>query len=277
MLLFGTYNDLRISTPTDVRAVKPPIEVIANGGYFAFPSISPKGDSVAWGFAVALDNRRRHQVLYKLGIYSVALHEWKTYGDFDDIGDTAFSRDGSKVALVALSGDNPELLIFDRTTESVTRGPFHRGMQTSAGLSWSPDGTRLAVVIEKGDLPVQIAVLDLTTGDLHVVGEGYAPAWSPSGEWIAYYAGDKCMIVRPDGTRTKTIKKLPHRIVVLRGGRSFNAGLVWSPDGAQLLLNEIRGDGPNLDVTLLDLPSGRSKNLLSGGLPVFGWASLKQH
>jgi hypothetical protein len=139
-LLFATYEDVRISTPTGVQALKPPVDVTYNGGYFTFPSLSPKGDAIAWGFAVALDKRRSQQGVFTLGIYSIALHEWKTYGDFDFIGYPAFSRDGSKVAVIAMTGeDNPQLLIFDRTTERMTRGPYHRGMQASRPLSWSPE------------------------------------------------------------------------------------------------------------------------------------------
>ena len=273
VLLFGTYNDVRVSTPNGVQALKPPVEVTTNRGYFAFPSISPKADSVAWGFAVGLDERRKlYRTRFALGIYSVASRQWKTYGDFDFIGYTAFSRDGSKVAVVARSEGKSELLIFDRTTEKVTRGPFHRGMQTSRGLSWSPDGTRLAVVLEKNDLPMQVAVLDLTTGELHVVGNGYTPAWSPSGEWIAYYADEKCMLVRPDGTGTRIVKALPRRIALLRDGRAFTGGLVWSPDGAQLLVSEIKGDGPHRDVVRVDVVTGRSTKESEDGLPVFGWA-----
>jgi Tol biopolymer transport system component len=203
------------------------------------------------------------------------LHEWKTYGDFDFIGYPAFSRDGSKVAVVVQSGDSNELLMLDRATEKMMKGPYNRGMQVSGALSWSPDGTRLAVGIQRRDLPEQVAVLDLTTGNVQPVGEGYTPAWSPTGEWIAYYAGQRCMVVHPDGTGSKAVRDVSHRIVLLQGYRSFNGGLAWSPDGTQLLLNEIRGDGPNLDVMLVDLATGSSTKKCEDCLPVFGWASLK--
>jgi Tol biopolymer transport system component len=228
------------------------------------------GGLIAWGFAVVLDeDRREHRARFALGIYSTSSHEWKTYGNFDDIGYTAFSRDGSKVAFVSQQGGKDQLLVFDVAAERISNAPYPRGMPESGGLSWSPDGKQLAVVIQRGDKPSQIAVLDLQTGDVRAVGEGYAPAWSPTGEWIAYYEGQKCILVHPDGTGTKTVKDVS-------GGlryRSFNWGLVWSPDGKQLLLNEIKGDGPTLNVMLLDLASGRYSRKSENGLPVFGWAS----
>ena len=93
-------------------------------------------------------------------------------------------------------------------------------MPASGALSWSPDENRLAVVIERGGLPQQVAVLDLRTRDVQAVGEGYAPAWSPAGEWIAYYAREKCVLVHPDGTGTKTVKSVSRRFL-LEGYRSF--------------------------------------------------------
>ena len=53
ILLFGNYEDLRVVTPDGDLKLRPPIDVGYNGGYFAFPGISPRGDGVAWGFAVA--------------------------------------------------------------------------------------------------------------------------------------------------------------------------------------------------------------------------------
>ena len=51
VLLFGNYNEVRIVTADEERLVHPPLDVKYNGGYFAFPSLAPRGDFVAWGFA----------------------------------------------------------------------------------------------------------------------------------------------------------------------------------------------------------------------------------
>jgi hypothetical protein len=52
ILLFGHYNDLRVVTLTGEQSLRPPVNVGYNSGYFASPSISPRGDAIAWGFAV---------------------------------------------------------------------------------------------------------------------------------------------------------------------------------------------------------------------------------
>lgn len=51
---------------------------------------------------------------------------------------------------------------------------------------------------------------------------------------------------------------------------------MWSPDGKQLLLNEIKGDGPKLDVMLLDLGSGRSTKIGHDCYAVFGWVAQRK-
>jgi len=52
--------------------------------------------------------------------------------------------------------------------------------------------------------------------------------------------------------------------------------LVWSPDGKQLLLTEIKGDGPDLDVVLIDLESGRASSKSQNSFSVFGWVRTKE-
>jgi hypothetical protein len=42
VLLFGDYNAIRVVTPDRADTIHPPIEVTANHGYFAYPSISPR-------------------------------------------------------------------------------------------------------------------------------------------------------------------------------------------------------------------------------------------
>lgn len=271
VLLFGNYGELHIVRPTGGQVIHPPVEVGYNRGYFAYPSIAPRGGAIAWGFATAYDRTRSsNRGRFALGLFIITEQKWRTYGEFDGIGDVAISANGSQVALMAGGPTEPRLLIFDIASETFQDGPYQRGMQDHSNLSWAPDGTRLVTEIQLGDKPSVVAVLNLKTAEVRKLGEGFGGRWSPTGEWIAYYLRNQCMVVRPDGTETKVVMKL---------GRSRNFGWgspVWSPDGKQLLVNVSKNGGPLLDVILLDIASGRTTTKSTSGLPVFGWVRYQR-
>jgi Tol biopolymer transport system component len=271
VLLFAEpYDYLKLVAPDQTKSVSPPAKGNV-GGPFNFPSLSPKGDLIAWGSIVsaAPDVKR-----FALGLYSVTQHTWQTYGAFDDIGTAAFSHDGSKIAFLAEEPKrNVAFMIFDVATHKMTSVPHPKGIQWRSTLGWSPDGKRLVVETLKSEKSSQIVVFDPRTGDAQAISEGSDPAWSPTGEWIAYYdlRGKKCMLVHPDGTGSKVAK---HGGGSLFSPREFGWGLVWSPDGRRLLLNEMKGDlrQLNIDVLLVEIDTGRTTIKSRNGLPVFGWS-----
>jgi len=276
-VLFGQYNEVRVVTPAHSYAIKPPVEVGYNHGYFVDPTISPCGDLVAWGFATEFrEGHSEHAARFALGVFSLATNTWKTFGDFDGIGIIGFSSDGSKIAFVATQQNRRQLLIFDVAKETMTNAPYPKGMPGASLGAWSPDGKRLAIEIQRGEKGRQVEVLDLATGNVQSLGEGFNPAWSPSGEWIAYFdpSGAECLVVHPDGSGAKVVRKLRQSWFSYR--RFGEGGPVWSPDGKRILLNEMKGDGDYIDVMLVDLESGRATRKAKNGLPVYGWASLSK-
>jgi Tol biopolymer transport system component len=271
VLLFGNYNELRIIAPDRADVLHPTVERGYNHSYFAYPSIASRGDSIAWGFAVSSDDKRdSYKARFALGLYSRLRQSWKTYGDFDQIGDAGISSDGSKVAVVARQEGRLRLVIFDVATETIGEGPYQRGMSLRGTPSWSPDRKRLAVQIHRPDESSFVAVLDLNTGETRPLGDGFQPQWSRDGQWVAYYSGRKCMLVHPDGSGSTVA-------LTLKDGwfthKEFGWGSpVWSPDSRQLLLNVTTKGGPYLDVILLDVATGRTTTKSQKGLPIFGWA-----
>jgi WD40-like Beta Propeller Repeat len=290
ILLFGTYDDLRVVTPEREIRLKAPADACGkyNGGYFAPPTISPRGDVIAWGFCTRWDQtRRQDRARFALGFYSVAKETWEIYGDFDVIGTATFSPNGSKIAFLADQDHKAWLFIFDVTKRTWADAPYPKaGIRTKASIAWSPDETRLAVEILRGGLiyspqmpeadanrnPV-IGVLTLATGELQTFGEGFNPSWSPDGEWIAYYApgGATLLMMHANGSGLKAVKRLKQGFFSY--GSFVGRGPVWSPDSKQLVVT-IRRHETRLDIMLIDPSSGRAMTRLKK-VPVtpYGWVT----
>lgn len=230
------------------------------------PVVARDGSRVALGLCASPIPETGHLTL---GVFSVKQQEWKTYGNFAEIGTPGFSPDATKITFVVKRADRRNaLLILDISTGSVS-SVDELSNAVVEGPSWSPDGRRLAVVISRSGR-WSIVLYDLGTSRLDSLAEGDDPAWSPTGEWVAYFETDtKCVLVHPDGTGRRVIRNTSGWL----GYRAFNKRPVWSPDGKQLLLNQLKGEGPNIDVLLADIESGRVVRKARNGLAVIGWVA----
>jgi len=155
------------------------------------------------------------------------------------------SVDGSPLQIIAIS-PNLEKLAFSvdqddgtedlfvvsislqdaRTTGSALKvfDGLYRGLGTNVAASWSPDGSKLAVIhrgdvwmaFSNGDKPVQITV----TPEMEIW-----PGWSPDGSMINYIAGGmRIFYVRPASGGKAT--KIP----------GADRTSTWSPDSKKLVI-----------------------------------------
>jgi Tol biopolymer transport system component len=278
-LLFGWYQKLQVATPDHVAVITPPIDMPVNGGLLVFPGISPRGDAVAWGFAVPgvpEQDAGVREMRFVLGIYSLKTGRWQTYGAFGGIANPVFSPDGSKV--VFYGGDRPigSFFVFDLTNETITKLKNANPKEIRGIRSWSPGGKRLAVELVRKRKEL-VGIFDIGTSDLQIVGEGTQPTWSPDGKWIAYYNAEDhttCLLVHPDGTGGKAIHKAGKGLFFGLQRWFGWGGPVWSPNSKHLLLTEINGPDGGQFVVLVDVADGTVQKKEKNVFPVYGWVGL---
>ncbi|HEX4046756.1 MAG TPA: Tol-Pal system beta propeller repeat protein TolB [Elusimicrobiota bacterium] len=150
-----------------------------------------------------------------------------------------FSPDGTKLLMTLSRGRSPNIYMKDMASGSVERLTFHFGADSTP--TFSPDARQVAFVSDRSGNP-QIYVLDIATKQsrrLTNLNWCDSPAWSPTGEWIAF-AGranrkDRMDIFLVDITGGQ-IRQLTH-------GEGSNEDPTWSPDGRLLAFSSTRDDG----------------------------------
>jgi Tol biopolymer transport system component len=121
---------------------------------------------------------------------------------------------------------------------SLDGGPARRITNDQEAISypaWSPDGTRLAVEIKRGDT-TRIGVVSRDGGAVEEIvterGQNWSHSWSPDGQWIAF-AGQRNGIwnIFAVSTRTREIRALTH-FTSPSGWVNYPS---WSPRGGRLV------------------------------------------
>jgi TolB protein len=147
------------------------------------------------------------------------------------------------------SPDGRQLAFYETRFRAVAVFDFTSSLRmilAEAGFppSWSPDGAFLAVGNRTGPAlgrgMVQIANVaegDATRRPLaEGAGSDQAPAWSPTGEWIAFTRlggdGNGVWVARPDGSEA-------HPLHEAANGAYWP--LAWQPDGGAVAFTRLQG------------------------------------
>jgi dipeptidyl aminopeptidase/acylaminoacyl peptidase len=207
---------------------------------------------------------------------------------FKSIADVALSPDGGHAVLAVRSTILPE----NRTQTDLWRVPtdassaarqltFDRAGES--GLSWSPDGSRVAFLADR-DGSRQVWALPVGGGEavkLTTHGDSVSAfAWSPDGKQIAFVAP----VPKTDDEKRREREKddgyllgeqwRNHRVWIdkrqLTDGRMHVRALAWAPDGRRIAISvapTAEADASeDAKAQLLDVQSAETQDVPGGGL-----------
>ena len=129
------------------------------------------------------------------------------------------------------------------------------------GATFSPDGSRLAVISDLNGSP-QLWVVPTGGGWPTLVTTGQDPVgaaeWSPAGDWLAFTVlpggglNSQVYVVRPDGTGLRRLTD---------GGKENNWLSRWTWDGRQIVISSNRRDPASMDSWLIDVARGTFREI----------------
>jgi len=144
----------------------------------------------------------------------------------------AFSPDGTRVAYMATTGAG-QLDVFVANADGsdahvVSQVPF--SAPTKFPPVWSPRGDRL--VHAAADDGIWVVAADGSNQER--IADGWSPAWSPDGQWIAFRSdvspNAQLQVIHPDGSGIQTL-------ATADPNSDAFATIRWTPDGTRVVFH----------------------------------------
>ena len=177
----------------------------------------------------------------------------------------AYARTGGWVYFSAIPPGAADVFRLYRVQAdgSGTEQLAYEGAEDDFFPSVAPDGTHLVYVRRTGAGMDYLRVLDITRGVVSRIDvPGHSPAWSPTGDEIAYVDVRSDGVIRamkPDGSGIRQVSATNAR---------YQRGLTWSSDGRWIVA---RNDGTNR-LDLIEAASGRTLPLpFTAGMHFPAW------
>jgi Tol biopolymer transport system component len=178
--------------------------------------------------------------------YSKALTDTRKDGSFYNTS-PAISPQGDRIAFISNRNEFFDVFIMNaadgtiikKLVDGQTTNNFEELHLLTPGMSWSPDGKRIALSSKAGEQDA-IFIIDVATGEQEQLTFGLAGVfsvdWSPKGDEIAFVGNTTSESdIFVYNLKTK-------RLVNLTNDIYSDERPVWSPDGRKIYFSSDRGD-----------------------------------